>query len=324
MKSAAVIILSPSGRASNWTSASDVAPTSALVNAGQCCLTIGQQQRVTVAINDQWWRTTVDHHRTTVDHHRTTVDHRSTTGQRWLTDSQMAGHRPGLSSGPPERGSKDMFDTSILDDGEVVAEKEVSTANPVPTADYELAARLQEEERGELTIEEKSRLFVELMDKRKKYFTRLKAEKIRSKSPRKTQKRNQMCTYLKNMENYKHSQLKNKSFEEIQMLFNNTIKWIESFVPMDTELVKGSEKAAEGSSKRAGGKLEQEDAKRVYCVTTQNMVYYLLVEKMYLFTRNILHQMWNDVRLQVDYEVEMTYNLLRLTRRQISKGYVPK
>nr|GFD28324.1 hypothetical protein [Tanacetum cinerariifolium] len=33
---------------------------------------------------------------------------------------------------------------------------------------YELAARLQEEERGELTIEEKSRLFVELMDKRKK------------------------------------------------------------------------------------------------------------------------------------------------------------
>nr|GEW75797.1 argininosuccinate synthase, chloroplastic isoform X1 [Tanacetum cinerariifolium] len=64
------------------------------------------------------------------------------------------------------------------------------------------------------------------------------------------------------MANYKHSQLKNKSFKEIQMLFNNTMKWIESFVPMDTELVKGSEKAVEGSSKRVGGKLEQEDAKR--------------------------------------------------------------
>nr|GFB84495.1 hypothetical protein [Tanacetum cinerariifolium] len=37
---------------------------------------------------------------------------------------------------------------------------------------------------------------------------------------------------------------------------------IESFVPMDTELVKGSEKANEGSSKRAADKLEQEDAKR--------------------------------------------------------------
>nr|GFD51417.1 hypothetical protein [Tanacetum cinerariifolium] len=46
------------------------------------------------------------------------------------------------------------------------------------------------------------------------------------------------------------------------MLFNNTLKWIESFVPMDTELVKGSEKVAKGCSKRATYKLEQEDAKR--------------------------------------------------------------
>nr|GEV56161.1 hypothetical protein [Tanacetum cinerariifolium] len=33
-------------------------------------------------------------------------------------------------------------------------------------ADYELAARLQEEEQGELTIKEKSRLFVDLIDKK--------------------------------------------------------------------------------------------------------------------------------------------------------------
>ncbi|GJX24105.1 putative ribonuclease H-like domain-containing protein [Tanacetum coccineum] len=37
-------------------------------------------------------------------------------------------------------------------------------------ADYELATRLQAEEQGELTIEEKSRLFMELMNKRKKHF----------------------------------------------------------------------------------------------------------------------------------------------------------
>ncbi|GKD88907.1 hypothetical protein Tco_1364414 [Tanacetum coccineum] len=43
-------------------------------------------------------------------------------------------------------------------------------------ADYELAARLQEEEQGELTIKERSRLFMEVMDKRKKYFARLRAE----------------------------------------------------------------------------------------------------------------------------------------------------
>nr|GEV09590.1 hypothetical protein [Tanacetum cinerariifolium] len=40
-------------------------------------------------------------------------------------------------------------------------------------ADYVLAARLQEEEKGVLTIEEKSRLFVELINKRKKHFANL-------------------------------------------------------------------------------------------------------------------------------------------------------
>nr|GEZ72816.1 hypothetical protein [Tanacetum cinerariifolium] len=66
------------------------------------------------------------------------------------------------------------------------------------------------------------------------------------------------------------------------------------------------------------------DSCGVYYVTTQNMVYYLLVEKMYPFTRNFLLQMWNDVRLQVDYEVEMAYDLLRLIKKQINEGYVPE
>nr|GEY19602.1 hypothetical protein [Tanacetum cinerariifolium] len=115
-------------------------------------------------------------------------------------------------------------------------------------ADYELATKLQEEERGELSIEEKSKLFVQLLDVRKKHFATLRAKEKKRKPPTKAQKRNQMCTYLKNMENYKNNQLKNKFFKEIHMLFNNTMKWIESFVPMDTELVKGSEKVVSTSS----------------------------------------------------------------------------
>nr|GEU91590.1 hypothetical protein [Tanacetum cinerariifolium] len=69
-------------------------------------------------------------------------------------------------------------------------------------ADYELAVKLQEKERGELTIEEKSKLFVELMNKRKKHFEILRAEEKRRRPPTKTQKRKQMCTYLKNMESF--------------------------------------------------------------------------------------------------------------------------
>ncbi|GKC64898.1 hypothetical protein Tco_1097496 [Tanacetum coccineum] len=100
------------------------------------------------------------------------------------------------------------------------------------------------------------------MDKRKKHFAKLRAEEIRRKPPTKAQKRNQMCTYLKNIANYKHSQLKNKSFEEIQMLFDNTMKWADSFVPMDSEVVEGSKSQAEGSKKRTRKELDEESVKR--------------------------------------------------------------
>nr|GEY70912.1 syntaxin-related protein KNOLLE [Tanacetum cinerariifolium] len=43
------------------------------------------------------------------------------------------------------------------------------------------------------------------------------------------------------------------------------------------------------------------------------------LKMMYRFTKNILHQMWNDVRLLVDYEVEMAYDLLRLIMRRIAE-----
>ncbi|GJX76797.1 hypothetical protein Tco_0323608 [Tanacetum coccineum] len=285
------------------------------------------------------------------------------------------------------------------------------------------------------------------MDKRKKHFARLRAEEQRRKPLTKAQKRNQMCTYLKNMAGFTHNQLKNKSFDEVQKAFDKTMSWIDSFVPMDSEVVKGSkdraegsETRAEGSSKRAGEDLQQESAKKqkmdddkekeelkqcfeivpddgddvtidatpladgktqmyltfskmlknfdredlevlwrivkarfkktepvnymdtflhlnlktmfehhvedsiwknqqglvkvlnwklfyscgVHCVTVQTIPYYLLVEKMYPLTKHTLHQMFNNVKLQVDYESEMAYELLRLVKKQLKEGYVPE
>ncbi|GJU30220.1 hypothetical protein Tco_1173809 [Tanacetum coccineum] len=57
-------------------------------------------------------------------------------------------------------------------------------------ADFELDQRLQIEEQGEITIEERSRLFIELINKRKKHFAMLRAEEKRRKSPTKSPKRN--------------------------------------------------------------------------------------------------------------------------------------
>ncbi|GKC23640.1 hypothetical protein Tco_1025790 [Tanacetum coccineum] len=80
-----------------------------------------------------------------------------------------------------------------------------------------------------------------MMDAEKKHFEKLRAEEQRRKPPTKTQKRNIMSTYLKNIDGYKHTQLKNKSFEEIQMLFEKEMKRVNIFVDMDAELVKDRE-----------------------------------------------------------------------------------
>ncbi|GJS55437.1 hypothetical protein Tco_0628799 [Tanacetum coccineum] len=78
-----------------------------------------------------------------------------------------------------------------------------------------------------------------------------------------------MVTYLKHMGKYTHNQIKSKSFEEIQKLYEREQKWINDFVPIDSEVVKDSRKGkAEGSRrktfarKRTGEKLDDESVKR--------------------------------------------------------------
>ncbi|GJX18374.1 hypothetical protein Tco_0221051 [Tanacetum coccineum] len=129
-------------------------------------------------------------------------------------------------------------------------------------ADFQLAQQKQTEEQEPLSIEEKSKLFVELLEKRKKHFASLRAQEKRSKPPTKAQKRNTMSTYLNNMIGYKHNQLKSKSYDEIQEMFDKEMKRVNTFVDMNTELVKSSETRTEGSSKRVGDELESDNSKK--------------------------------------------------------------
>ncbi|GKA29609.1 hypothetical protein Tco_0715854 [Tanacetum coccineum] len=145
-------------------------------------------------------------------------------------------------------------------------------------ADYQLAQRLQAQEQEELTDEEKARLFVQFLEQRRKHFAAKRAEEKRNRPPTRAQQRNIMCTYLKNMEGWKPKSLKNKSFANIQELFEKAMKRVNTFVDYRTELVEESSKKAEteleenlkkaeaevmeGSSKRAGEELEQESIKK--------------------------------------------------------------
>nr|GEU61084.1 hypothetical protein [Tanacetum cinerariifolium] len=104
--------------------------------------------------------------------------------------------------------------------------------------------------------------------KRRKFFAAKRAEEKRNKPPTQAQQRKIMCTYLKNMEGKKLTDLKNKSFDSIQKMFDRAFKRVNTFVDYRTELVEQSSKKAKveithkGSSKRAGDELEQERSKK--------------------------------------------------------------
>ncbi|GJZ84977.1 hypothetical protein Tco_0650316 [Tanacetum coccineum] len=142
-------------------------------------------------------------------------------------------------------------------------------------------ARKQEEKANialiekELTDEEKGKLFMELMEKRRKHFAALRAQEKRNRPPTKAQKRTQMSTYLKHMGGYTYKQLKGKSFDEIQKLFEKEMKRVNTFVAIGSEVHESKEKKVEGSEetakssrkkmlgrKRAGKEQQQESSKK--------------------------------------------------------------
>ncbi|GJT34188.1 putative ribonuclease H-like domain-containing protein [Tanacetum coccineum] len=112
-------------------------------------------------------------------------------------------------------------------------------------ADALFAAKLQQEEREEYTIEERAKFLAETIDAQRKFRAAQRSAEIRSRPPTKSQLRNLMMTYLKNMGGYKHSQLKAKTFAEIQGLYERQKRVIDDFKPMDSDdAVKDSKEAA--------------------------------------------------------------------------------
>ncbi|GJX84034.1 hypothetical protein Tco_0333515 [Tanacetum coccineum] len=88
-------------------------------------------------------------------------------------------------------------------------------------ADRLLAERLQSKEREELAYEEKGKLFMELIEKRRKHFAALRAQEKRNRPPTKAQKRTQMRQlkkaerrYLEGKEQQQESSKKQRIEEE--------------------------------------------------------------------------------------------------------------
>ncbi|GKC85429.1 hypothetical protein Tco_1141146, partial [Tanacetum coccineum] len=63
--------------------------------------------------------------------------------------------------------------------------QQLVNVNAIEDADYQMAQQMQAEEKEKLSIEEKSKLFVQLLEARKKHFAAIRAQEKRNKPPTK-------------------------------------------------------------------------------------------------------------------------------------------
>ncbi|GJT76563.1 hypothetical protein Tco_1043288 [Tanacetum coccineum] len=70
--------------------------------------------------------------------------------------------------------------------------------------------------REQFTIEERAKFLHDTIAAQRRFLAQQRSEAIRNRPPTKNQLRNQMMTYLKHVGNFKHAELKSRSFEKLQ------------------------------------------------------------------------------------------------------------
>nr|GEZ62516.1 hypothetical protein [Tanacetum cinerariifolium] len=133
----------------------------------------------------------------------------------------------------------------------------------------QMKAKIEEEERIAKEKDEANIAVIKQWDERREGNSFLRKREIEKRNipPTKAQQISLMCTYLKNMDGWKLKNLKKRSFDEIQKLFDSVMKRVNTFVDMNIEIAEERSKktqaeVTEGNSKRAIDELEQESAKR--------------------------------------------------------------
>ncbi|GJZ37936.1 hypothetical protein Tco_0584127 [Tanacetum coccineum] len=133
-------------------------------------------------------------------------------------------------------------------------------------ADQILAEKIQQEEREQYSIKDRAKfILTQLMPKGKREGVFLAEQRsmlrIRNKPPTISQLRNQMITYLKHVANKKHAELKSKSFEEIQVLYERYKKQDQTFVAIGSE---EDERAVKKMNEQAADKEKEQKAESVH------------------------------------------------------------
>ncbi|GKB69639.1 hypothetical protein Tco_0931051, partial [Tanacetum coccineum] len=110
-------------------------------------------------------------------------------------------------------------------------------------------------------IEADRLLALRLQDEERERESKQRAIAIRNRPPTRTQLRNQMMTYLKHVGNKKHSDLKNKTFEEIQALYEKVKRFDESFTVWVSTVINDDKEMNEGAKDLEQKRLKKKVAK---------------------------------------------------------------
>ncbi|GJV19846.1 hypothetical protein Tco_1368866 [Tanacetum coccineum] len=132
-----------------------------------------------------------------------------------------------------------------------------------------------------------------------------------------------MCTYLKNMEGKKPEDLKNKSFDSIQKMFDKAFKRVNTFVDFKTDLVEEIAKVDDDQEAVKIKELmeivpdkEEVAIDAIPLAVKPASIIYMLVEKKYHLTPATITDMLNK-KLQADHFSKMAYQLLKLLTKQL-------
>ncbi|GKA93666.1 hypothetical protein Tco_0815652 [Tanacetum coccineum] len=128
-------------------------------------------------------------------------------------------------------------------------------------ADQILAEKIQQEEREQYSIEDRAKFLHDTIAAQRKFLAEQRYAAIRNKPPTISQLRNQMITYLKHVANKKHAELKSKSFEEIQVLYERYKKQDQTFVAIGSE---EDERAIKNMNEKAANKEKDHKAESVH------------------------------------------------------------
>ncbi|GJW43856.1 hypothetical protein Tco_0072655 [Tanacetum coccineum] len=178
--------------------------------------------------------------------------------------------------------SKRRMTVSTGSGGISTAKESVSTAGalmPVSTAGMDqgsIPSPSVSKDKGEKYSEQDLPMkLVELVNQRKKFFSQQRAEAKRNKPMTPAQQKAYMSTYIKNQEGgYSIKQLKSLSFEQVKEIFEATMRRVQSFMPMDSELeIEEASGSGEEQSAKKENELSEEEIQKLMMIVPVEEVY---------------------------------------------------